>query len=220
MAGLGLEELKLVANVVASKDISEGQKARTAAGIINAAQRSKATKVAAAQKTQVAATKETTRLSERAEDLGIDVSEAKALSDHRKSQLAVGVRTAKVAEEKLTLARSKSKANEATEVLGIEEDIAKDITDPVVIPLMDVINNTQDKPYYYFHGDVRDPNFFLPAGLEGTKFSGQRLALPRNPRTGIQVTMEDVRETAAANNVSVKQILQQLGVLNANFEPK
>ena len=104
------------------------------------------------------------------------------------------------------------------DILGMEEDIMEAPGAGENIPLIDYINKTQDKPYFYiqYDKDAGDLIDFSP------DVKGDRLALPNIG--GRQMTMDMVRRGAEAAGISVEEYLAHpsIGVLkkvNGNYVP-
>lgn len=112
----------------------------------------------------------------------------------------------RISQERLNLSRQKNVQDQMIDIIGMEEDINKDPTDPAVVPLMDHVNNVGSRPYYYKHEEVTDPL------LGGPTTKGRKIPLPKNPQ-GQQITMDMVRNAAAANNTTIEEILKAINAL-------
>lgn len=97
------------------------------------------------------------------------------------------------------LLKSKSQASEFPENPASQAD-------------MDFVNRFGNEAMYLRQIEVRDPNFFLPSGLEGTQLKGQEIPLPRG------LTMDRIRAAAEKNGVDIETILRALPELKQYFQ--
>ena len=242
MAGLGLEELKLVANVVASKDISEGQKARTAAGIINAAQRSRAkaaeAKTKADAKLEAANEKARVRTLERVEDKEFKQELADESAELRKELKVISSKTPeeikKLNAQIQDIENRQEKRDEDIRIKnlaqekGIQKTIADfefqmegDYEDPENAGRVDFINTFSNKPEY-----IHTYTKTFPRGKFKRQFNidakvktvTEKIPLPKHP-SGAQLTSRSLSESAIAAGMSEEDFLKAIGVLDANGNP-
>ncbi len=171
------------------------------------------------QELGTAAQMERTRISEANADrelkaLGIASNER--IAEIRESRLnATQIRSEDLANNRFERLKDKDIYDKEQDILGIEEDIMQNLDAPEVDPLMRKMNATENKPYYYHQYIDKG---VIPGVFESKK--GVRIALPVGQRSGKQITMADIRDSAAAEGISVEQYLVNRGILNADLTPK
>lgn len=83
--------------------------------------------------------------------------------------------------------------------------VGPDYNDPELTGYMDIINEFGNEPYY-----ISIPEADVPGLKFGIDVPGERLTLPLYQ--GKQLTMQDVRDTAEANGMTIQEVLQKLNV--------
>ena len=106
---------------------------------------------------------------------------------------------------------SKDAAARQQDLLGIEEDIMAGQDNAAAQPLIDHVNKTENKPYYYIQYPTGDEGW-------GAAFTSNTLVadkLPLITKDGVQTTMNEVRQRAAAMNLTVNDFLAhpRVGIL-------
>jgi len=138
------------------------------------------------------------KIAERAKGKTITPAERERL-DNEKNRIEMAVAATEVSKQKDTVEQQK-------DAVKYEEVILSNLDTPEVAPMMDFINQNQNKPYYYTqHTDPGIKGVPFTGGLTGSK-------VPLITKNGIQMDMASVRASAKKYGMSVEDYLASPGI--------